>query len=324
MITVPGYTPADVGPRRPAVRTDGRSAVRTDGGGRAGRFIVVNWTIVEPGYFATLRMPLVVGRDFLDTDRDSAQRVAIVSEAAAKRFWPDQDPIGQQMLMYASGPNAATTPPVPAVVVGVVRDVNFEAAGTSGRLDLYVPLPQQYVSEVTLMARHSGDASNVSALRTMIRALNPNLSIVSDGPLERRSGPIDTQLRIAATVAGSIGLVGVLLAAVGTYGVTAYAVARRTREIAIRLSLGAAATDVASLVLRHGLIIVALGSALGCGLALATGRLLSARTGLSVPATDPLVFAGTTALLIVINLTATMVPVLRATQINPIDALRCE
>jgi ABC-type antimicrobial peptide transport system permease subunit len=144
------------------------------------------------------------------------------------------------------------------------------------------------------------------------------------GTLERQqSGPVETQLRVAATVAGSIGFVGLVLAAMGVYGVAAYAVTLRTREIAIRISLGAATTNVVGLVLRQGLMLVVIGSSIGLLLGIAVGRVLAA-SPLRLRTSDPFAFVGATALLLAVGALACLVPVLRASRIDPIEALRCE
>jgi ABC-type antimicrobial peptide transport system permease subunit len=142
-----------------------------------------------------------------------------------------------------------------------------------------------------------------------------------------RNGPVETQLRLAATVAASVGLVGLLLAAMGIYGVTAYAVTRRTREIGIRLALGAGRAEVTRMVLRYGMTLVVLGSAAGLALSVAAGRLVAARTfgpGLEVPPLDPGTFAGATVLFAAVGLIACYLPVRRAARIQAMDALRSE
>ena len=172
--------------------------------------------------------------------------MAIVGEAAAKRFWPEREPIGQSLLWHSAD---LTAPPTRIVVVGVARDWTFGRPGTPARLKLYRPLSQHYSRVVTLLARSSNDQSNASTLRSLVSSMEPNLPLLGAQTLEsQQSGPVDTQLRLAASVAGSVGLIGVLLAGIGTYGVTAYALTRRTREIAIRVSLGAPTGNVVALV----------------------------------------------------------------------------
>ncbi|HLG56069.1 MAG TPA: ABC transporter permease [Vicinamibacterales bacterium] len=287
-------------------------------------YFFANWTIVDSGYFATLRIPLTAGRDFTSDDRAGAQLVAIVGEAAARRLWPGKDAVGQTLLVHGPTVDGSPKPPTPLTVVGVARDVRLDAFRGVAPLALYVPLQQRYLPGMTLLVRRPVDGRLVEEMRKVVTAMSPNLAVLSAGTLEsQQNGPVETQLRIAAAVAGSVGIVGLLLAAIGIYGVTAYAVTRRTREIGIRLSLGAGRTDVVAMVLRQAMTLVAVGSAIGLLLGVGAGVVLSGQR-FGVPPPDATMFIGAAVLFAIVGLIAASVPVIRATRIRATEALRYE
>jgi ABC-type antimicrobial peptide transport system permease subunit len=180
------------------------------------------------------------------------------------------------------------------------------------------------MSTLSVIVRSSADRRVTGDLRAAIASLDPNLAILSARLLEDQlNGPVETQLRVAAAVAGAVGFVGLLLAAVGVYGVTAYAVARRTREIGIRLALGAGRGSVVALVLRQSMTLVTIGSAAGLLLGAGAGRLLAA-SRFGTPALDLPVFAAAAVLFAAVGLVASYLPVRRATRINAMEALRYE
>lgn len=298
-------------------------------------FFRVTGNVVESGYLATLGIPLVAGRDFDLSDRTGSLPVAMVSESAARRFWPGtpvEDVVGQSIATRLAFEVVSTSvkrpgaieSPKPAmlatsrVVIGVARDVGVGDA--AARPYVYLPFQQQYMPAVTVLARTTSNRRIGGDLRALVATMNPRLPVLSAGPLEQ-DGPVITQLRVAAAVSGSVGLVGLLLAGIGIYGVTAYTVARRTREIGIRVALGARRADVVRMILRQGLILVGVGSAIGMTLALASGRLLI-RLLYGVSPLDPLTLATAILILGSVGLMASIVPARRATRINPVDALR--
>ena len=280
--------------------------------------------MVEPGYFATLRTPIAAGRDFTAADRNGTQPVAIVSEAAARQFWPGQDAVGKYLSQPTWGPQGPTHPMRTLLVVGVARDIQSTSLIDGlARAWVYVPFQQQYVSNITIVARTTRGQRIANELRPLLASMNPNLPIVTTQTLDDSVALGMAPQRVAASVAGSLGIVGLLLTGIGIYGVTAYAVTRRTREIGIRMALGARRADVIMMVLREGLTLTLIGSAIGMVVAAAVSRML---TGFlfGIPPIDPITFAGTTALFAAIGLAACYVPVRRATHINPTQALRCE
>ncbi|MPY88690.1 MAG: FtsX-like permease family protein [Luteitalea sp.] len=291
--------------------------------GRA--FLMASWNIVEPGYFATLRIPLVTGRDFNAADRAAGQPVVIVPESTARRLWPGQNPLGKHVL-WQTGPSSAPPQVTRWMVVGVARDLKYGRDGDRvPPLTLYAPLQQRYTPNLTIIARTSQGQRITNEIRALVASMNPHLPILTARTLEDHmmTHPVHTQLRVAASVSGSVGIVGLLLATIGIYGVTAYAVTRRTREIGIRLALGARRADIVGMVLRQGLSLVIIGSAIGLMLAAAGSRLL-VRLLFSVPPLDPVTFSGAALLFAVVGLVACYLPARRATRIDAMTALRYE
>jgi predicted permease len=287
-------------------------------------FVTVDWNVIEPGYFGALRIPILTGRDFMSQDRDGAPPVAIVSESAARQFWPGQSAVGQYLVQPTWGPQGPTNPMRTLRVVAVVRDIQSSSVIDGlARVWVYVPFEQQYVPSMTIVARATRGQRLADELRAVLTSMNPNLPILTAQTLTDSVALGMTPQRVAASVAGSLGIVGVLLTAIGIYGVMAYAVTRRTREIGIRLALGARRADVVTMILREGLFLTTLGSAIGVVLAAAVGQLLAGFL-FGIPPIDPIAFAATTILFAVIGLGACYVPVLRVSRIHPTEALRYE
>jgi predicted permease len=303
------------------------------------------WNVVTPGYFNTLRIPMLAGRDFTDRDRAGAQPVAIVDDATARRYWPGEDAIGKYLVWRprAGGEqnNNSAGETVRLLVVGVVRGsplaarANVVERSRNGRgaagdavrmmapLVIYVPLQQRYTAALEIFVRTAEGRRSAPEIRTLVASMDPRLAILTTHALGDQSGPVQTQLRIAASVAASLGFVGLLLAAVGIYGVTAYTVARRTREIGVRMALGAEPGDILRMVLEQAMRLVAVGCVIGLLLAAASTRLLT-RLLFGVPPLDPATFIGTAAVFALIGLLASYLPVRRAVRINAVDALRYE
>ena len=285
-------------------------------------FFDADWNIVEPGYFETMRIRLLAGRDFGAGDRDGTQAVAIIGELAAQRFWPGQDAVGKY-LQQPPGPPGTSAPARTLLVIGVARDLKYRSLGDIPRLFVYVPLQQQFNPAITIVARTTNGQRLAGEIRALVASMNPNLPIVGAQTLEEAGALGLIPQQIAVSVTGSLGIVALLLAAIGIYGVTAYAVTRRTREIGVRIALGAARGDIVRMVLRQGMSLAGIGAVIGLALAAAASRVLTSLL-FGVPPLDPVTFAGTAVLFAVVGLAACYVPARRATRINAIEALRYE
>jgi predicted permease len=285
----------------------------------AGRPLSVDWNVVTPGYFSTMKMRLESGRDFTDGDRDGSPSVVIVNETAARRWWPNQDPLGKTLLQRDGGPDATRS----LTVVAVARDSKYRSLGEDPRPFVYVPIAQQYVPRVTIVARSTQGQRLAAELRRLLASLNANLPIVSSVTFDEHAALGLVPQRVAASVSGSLGLVGLLLAAMGIYGVAAYRVTSRTREIGVRVALGAQPGDVVRMVLRQGLRLALVGVAIGLALAAVAARLLESLL-FGVGPMDPAAFVGSAGLFVVIALAACFVPARRAVSIDAMRALRHE
>jgi predicted permease len=279
----------------------------------------VDANAVEPGYFSTLRIPLISGRDFTDGDRAGAQDVAIIGEGLARQFWPGQDAVGKYVLQPTFAPHGRGAPARSIRIVGVVGDVKASSLidGLAQSL-FYLPLPQHFSPRVTIVTRARQRVADY--VRAAVAQLDPNLPVAAES-LEEYSALGLMPQRIGSSLAGGLGLVGLLLASIGIYGVTAYMVSARTREFGIRLALGAPRRNVVGMVLGHGLVLAVVGSVTGLVLAASAGRLLTAFLFGASPV-DLLMFSAAAALFIAVALAACLVPALRASVIDPLKALR--
>jgi putative ABC transport system permease protein len=291
------------------------------------RFFGVDWNVIDAEYFATLRIPLMAGREFRAADREGTPLVAIVSEAAAAQFWPGQptrDAIGKSLVQPVLGPDGVMTGSRSLTVVGVAHEVKATSVIDGlAQACVYVPLQQAYTPNITLAARTTQGQRIGNELRTLVTSMNDRLSITTAQTLEESLAFGLTPQRVVLWVSGGFGLVGLLLAGLGIYGVTAYIVTRRTREIGIRMALGAQRTHVIGMILRQGMAPVAAGSLVGLLLAAASSQVLTAYL-FGIPPLDPVAFSAVTVLFLLIALAACYVPVRRATRINSMEALRYE
>jgi putative ABC transport system permease protein len=277
---------------------------------------------VAPGYFETLRIPLSRGRAFQQQDNVNAPGVALINEAFARRYWPGQQPLGKRIQMGAvrSGVNDAPY----LTVIGVTSDGKYATLGEEATPFIYLNLAQNSVLSPTLVIRTQGDPLNsLSAARSEVAALDKNLPLYDVKTMRQHLGLALLPARLAGGVLGVFGLVALTLAAAGVYGVMAYSVAQRTREIGIRMALGANASDVLRLVARQGMAPALIGMAIGLTAALALTQLLKSLL-FGVSATDPLTFVAITLLLAIVALLACWIPARRAAKVDPMVALRVE
>jgi len=272
--------------------------------------------IVAPNYFRTLRTALIAGREFTEGDTMDSQRVAIVNQALVDRYWPGENAIGKQVEDDGDR----------FVVVGVARNAKYRLLTYAPEPVIYLPIYQAYRStqDTAIHVRAYGDPRSLApAVEQAVHELNPELPLFNVNPLTTtmRMGTIFD--RVAATFAGSFGFLAMLLAAVGIYGVVSYTTRQRTREIGIRMALGAERLQIYRLVLRQGFFLTLMGLVFGTALSLGFTRFLKARL-FGVSETDALTFASVGLLLAAVALVACHIPAQRATRVEPTIALRTE
>jgi putative ABC transport system permease protein len=277
---------------------------------------------VAPGFFAMVGIPLLRGREFTEEETRAGAQVVVVSEATARRLWPGADPIGKMVRLKWKGESDAA----PFQVIGVARDVQNVRLGEIPAGFAYAPLVQRQWKDFSLLMRTSGPAEQMKPLVwATARQLEPTVRLRLWTPEEeiagRREGTKYT--REASRMAAALGLLALLLAATGVYGVMTYSVSQRTREIGIRMALGANRRDVLRLVTRQGLRMIGLGAALGIAGGAAVSRLMvSLLFGLSP--LDPIAYVSVALLVVAIALLAIYLPARRAATVDPLVALRCE
>ena len=272
--------------------------------------------LVGPNYFQTLRTPLISGRDFTERDAPESQPVAIVNQVLADRYWPGQNVIGKRLF---DGYQWFT-------VVGLARNAKYRLLTYAPEPVIYLPVHQTYspTQDISIHLRVQGDPKAFGfAVEQAVHELNPELPLFNVNPLTvtMRFGTILEH--VAAVFAGSFGFLAMLLAAVGIYGVVAYTTRQRTREIGIRMALGAQKSQIYKLVLQQALVLTFLGLFIGIGFSLLLTRLLRSQL-YGVSGTDALTFSAVALLLATVSLLACHIPAHRATKIEPNIALRCE
>jgi predicted permease len=280
----------------------------------ADRPIVLDGASVDEGYFDALGLRIVAGRAIEAGDRSDRRRVAVVTETMASRYWPGEDALGRTFRTTREG--------APYEIVGIVQDYKVDTPGESPKPYLHIPLGRQSSFANFIVRTETPAAALVPGLERELRQLAPDLVFLDTGTLADLADLRMLPIRVGAWLIGVFGLLAVLLAAVGLYGVIAFSVSRRVREIGIRKALGAESATVISLVLRRGLVLVAVGGALGAVLAGAGGRLLS--SVLFVGAFDPISFGVAFLVLAAVAACAYLVPARRAARVDPMVALRGE
>lgn len=269
---------------------------------------------VSPGYFETLRIPLLRGRDFTAADAGGGQSVVVVTEELARKAWGDADPIGRQLRW--GGPDAE-----PSTVIGLVGEVKNQTLGETVDGMVYLPLAQRYAPDTHVLAR--GPAVNGAFLRRTLLEADPRLALSTPQTLESITAVGLLPARIAALVTGLLGALGLFLAALGVYGVVAHGVTQRRREIGIRLAVGARAGEVLRMIVLSGLRLALPGLVVGGLAAFALARLLRGML-LGVSPADPLTFAAVAAVLLGAVVAASWLPARSAAGTDPMEALRSE
>jgi predicted permease len=281
---------------------------------------LVGFLAVLPDYFETLRVPLLAGRDFTDNDRDKTLQVAIVNQTMARRFWPDDpNPLGRRLRLEQAGKDNPWI-----TIVGIARDVRHQGAMRPARPEMYLPVAQAPTRRLILIARTRGEpAQAASALRNAVWAVDRNQPVTEvetmDELIDRRmAGP-----RVTVQILGFLAVLALLLAGLGIYGVLSYLTSQRSKEIGIRVALGAVQQDIIRLVLSRGFLLAGLGLAVGAGTAAAVTPLV--RSLLSgVEPHDPASFSYSAAALLAVAVFACVFPVVRALRLDPVRVLREE
>jgi len=274
----------------------------------------VEYNEVSPEYFATIGIPLLSGREFTRADDENTQRVAIVNQAMVGRYWRAQNPIGQRLQVKGNWVH----------VVGVVKDSKYHSIDEAPRAFFYVPLRQYFAMEPDIHIRTTQSLQSIqSALLREVRAVDPNLALSEMITLQEQVNRSTSQKLVAVALVALFGGVALLLATVGLYGVMSYTVSQSTRELGLRMALGAGTSNVLRLVLLRGLLLTATGIGIGIALALPLTRLLS-NLLFQVSPRDPLAFAAAFAMMTLASVAACFLPAWRATRTDPMRALRAD
>jgi putative ABC transport system permease protein len=291
-------------------------AVEIEGRARRIEHAAVDYNRVGPDYFTTINMPLMYGRDFTVQDREGGPPIAVLNETMARQLFPNEDPIGRRFRFGNEDPFIE--------VVGVVRDGKYRSLREEATLCLYQPFLMNYRHQMNLLVRtESEPQSLLPAVRNLVAALDRRLPVFNVRTLEEQIRAATAQERAVATLTSMLGALALLLATIGIYGVMAYAITQRTREIGLRMALGAQRADVIRLVIGQGMLLVLIGVVIGLAASFALTRLLDSLL-FGVRPTDPLTFVGIAVLLAVAAMIACWIPARQAAKVDPLTALHHE
>lgn len=326
LVAIPGITSATMASRIPLWGSGGGAAALAwipglpppDADGRR-----IGFAVVSPGYFPTLGTRIVRGRAITDSDNETAGPVAVLNESAVHLMWPGEDPIGKHFRL--NGANGREVE-----VVGVAQDGRYLDFTETQRAYMFLPLYQEarlfgsrWGAEV-LAVRTDGDPTlQANAVRSTVRSVDPNVSVLSMTTMDRHVRSSLYGDRLIVQLAGSMGVLGLVLAAIGLFGVVSYSVTRRTREIGVRIALGAARGQIMRLVFGRALALAGLGVSFGVALAMVFGPMM-ASVVYGVGVRDPLTFVAAAATMALVTLASAAIPARRAASIDPIRALRSE
>jgi len=274
----------------------------------------VHW--VTPSWFASVRVPLRRGRLFTDADRLGAPKVVLISEAAARKYWPQEDPIGKSVKVYQGGFHTGAT------VIGVVGDVRFGTIDSLPVPDVYISYAQAYTPRMMIFLRTTADPLTlVGSVRRALHTADPRDPVYDIATMDDRIGAASAQARFSALLLATFATVALALALMGIYGVMAFGVVQRTREIGIRMALGADRGRVLGMIMREGALLALLGTAAGLAGAFALTRLLQSLL-FEVTATDPTTYAAIVVVVMAAATAASWIPARRASRVEPTEALR--
>lgn len=276
--------------------------------------VVIELYTVGPDYFRTMGIPLVAGRDFTEQDDSGKLPVLVINETMAKRYWQGRNPIGGQVRL---GPRDYQ-------VVGVAKDGKYQQLGEEPTPHFYLPVFQSYRASMIVHLRTTGDPTALTdAFRREVRALDPDLPLTGVKSMREHLRISVFSQRLAASFLGSFGLLALLLATIGLYSLIRYAVSQRTREMGVRLALGAQRADISRLIVGEGMVLALVGLAIGIVAAFGVAPLLRSLL-LGVSATDPVIFVAIAALLATVTAVSSYLPARAAAKVDPIAALRAE
>jgi putative ABC transport system permease protein len=313
---VPGVEAAALSSGPPLAGGNTGQGMRAVGANALGtKDLQADWRMVSPGYFQTMGIPLLRGRTFTDTDRRDGQRVIILSQDMARRFWPNDDPVGRSI--------ESSNGDLRLQVIGVVGDVRNLNQAIDPQPTMYLSTTQFLWPEMTFVVRTTGDQPVGNVIRKRVNAVDPQLAVFAVRTFDTLLDTNIAQPKVTAWLFGMFAALALLLAAIGVYGVLSYLVAQRTREIGVRLALGAKPSSVLRLVVGHALRLSLWGIAIGVAGALAAGPALRSQL-FGVQPRDPVTLAAVAAGLLAIALLASYLPARRATHVDPLKALRVE
>jgi predicted permease len=302
-----GYLPLSLDSSSRGVKVDGYIP-------RKGENPYSLYTHITPGYFQSMGIPILQGRDFSPTDDRNSPSVIIVNEAFVRRFWPGQNGVGKRASVNGGGPASE--------IVGVVKDGKYFSLGESPTPFIYLPMTQEYQSNVTMVVRTKGDpGSMIASIRAELQSLDPHLPLYDVKTMTDHMSTTLLPARIAASVLMSFGILALALASVGVYGLMLNVVAQRTREVGIRIALGATRRDVLRLVVGQGMTLAVTGIAIGLMVTLGLTRFLASLL-YGVSTTDPWILASVSVGLGTLAALASYLPARRAMKIDPTEALK--
>jgi predicted permease len=316
----PGVEAVTYADRVPLTMSSSGATVSLDGAGADGQQRMqmrVEIGLADSGYFDTLGIRLFAGREFTSADVEGSGAVAIVNETFARRAWPGVSPAGAVGRTYVSGG-------LPVTIVGVAADSKYSTLSEPPTPFVYRPQEQRWTAGRTLFVRVGGDPAAAGRIvQDAVASVDPSLPRTTVTTLTREASIALLPQRVAAIVTGVLGIAGVVLAAIGLYGLVSYGVTLRLREIGVRLALGASRGDVVRMVLAQGLRLTAVGAGLGLVASAFATRLVEAYL-LNVSAMDAVAFAGGVIVLLVVAVLAAVVPARRAGSADPLIVLRTE
>jgi predicted permease len=318
LAAIPGVTEVALADLAPLAGSNMEARVALDGVTTPDRSSLPKtyFNVVGHDYFATVRMRIVRGREFTRRDGPASPKVAVINETAARRWWPNTDPVGRRFRWGGADGD-------PIEVVGVARDAKYNSYGEDPTPFVYLAFAQNYRSQMVAHVRVATASVTPVMLQSAVRETDSALPPPTVKPLSEEIAFALVPARLGALLLGVFGLVALIIAASGIYGVTSYAVSRRTKEIGIRSALGASHSRLLGLIIGEGMRTVAIGAGIGLLLAVATGTLLS-RVLYGISPIDPAMLVGVPAVLSCVALVACWVPARRAARVDPVTAMRAE